>query len=136
MALPNKEAYIPVKTIYILKAPPRLDGRQWSQHGVGFTADGRGSTTSFADAQFLIKTFGYRDITRKYWAAKKKAWDKLVKAESLKGKKKPAKEAEDEIDLDELSEEEVDRGEGQDDQGEDTEEEKKPEDESKEKKGK
>ena len=93
MALPNRDNYFPNKTIYILKAPPRHDGKPWQQHGVSFNAEGRGATTSFRDKDFLIKTFGYKDITKQHWANRAKQWEKLVKAE-LKGKPKETPEPE------------------------------------------
>ena len=96
MALPNREQYFPTKTIYILQAPLKYDGRGklvqgWFQHGVTFNEHGRGSTTSYNDAQFLIANCNCKDISKKHWESKAKEYEKLVKAE---GKSKPKAEPE------------------------------------------
>lgn len=88
MTLPNKEQFIPIKTIYVIQGKANSYGKHYSQHGITFNEKGVGSTTSFNDKEFVIKKFGYVDITKKFWAAKRKEWDKLVKAES-KGKANP-----------------------------------------------
>lgn len=93
-ALPNKEGYIPIKTIYILQGQPNRFGKPFNIHGISFNADGRGSTTSYNDKEFLLKKGGFKEITKKYWEAKAKVWDKLVKAESSGKKGKPEPELE------------------------------------------
>jgi len=104
MALPNKDNYIPVKMIYILKCPIKhdssgipLDG--WQIHGVQFNVEGKGSTTSFRDRDFLVKNAGCKDITRTHWAEKAREWEKLVKGFSS-GKV----EVEPEVEVDHLPE--------------------------------
>lgn len=89
MTLPNKEQYVPIKTIYILQG--KATGKHYSQHGVTFNDKGVGSTTSFNDKEFLIKKFGYVDITQKHWEAKRKIYDKLVKTDSGKKSKSKSK---------------------------------------------
>lgn len=111
MALPNREQYIPVKTIYTIQAPLKYDQggslvMGWFQHGVTFNEHGRGSTTSFHDKEFLVKNCGCKDITEKHWKQKAKEWDKLVKADA-KGKGKPESEPEPEPEEELESEPEV-----------------------------
>lgn len=93
MALPRKEAYIPRegKVIYILQGQVELSRTThepipYFKHGVGFNAEGRGSTTSYRDRTALLK-LGYKDISKKHWEAKRKEYEKLMK-EHTEGKGK------------------------------------------------
>ena len=103
MALPNKDNYIPVKTIYILQCPIKYDNsgnplEGWFIHGVQFNAQGKGSTTSYNDRSFLIDNAGCKDISKRHWAAKAKEWEKLVKAFSYgKGEAEPEVEDKPEV---------------------------------------
>lgn len=74
------------KIIYILSH--REKGFTGFVHGVGFE-NGRGSTVSKRDRDYLVKKLKFKDITQQYWAAqaKKKA------AEEKKKKKVEKKEA-------------------------------------------
>ena len=85
MALPNKDNYIPVKMIYVLQSPIKHDktGKPlegWYMQGVQFNAEGKGTTTSYRDKQFLVDKAGCKDITKKHWEEKAKEWEALVKA--------------------------------------------------------
>ena len=109
MTLPNEEQFIPIKTIYILQGQPNRFGKPFQMHGISFNADGRGSTTSFNDKEFLLKKGGFKEITKKYWAAKAKEWDKLLKAEPGKGKSKGKPEPEPETEPEPDKEDEAEK---------------------------
>ena len=98
MALPRKEDYIPRegKVIYILQGPIETDKQgnaiEYFRHGVGFNAEGRGSTSSYKDRTALInKVGGFRDISKKHWEAKAKEYYRLLKDESAPKKKSKTK---------------------------------------------
>ncbi len=80
-------------TIYILRhKDPKFSGYQL---GVGFH-EGRGATSSERDAKTLVDKHGCKDVTKEYWAKKKKT-DALAKArETKKAKAEALKNAKEE----------------------------------------